>query len=383
MLDSDVLTSMLDGVARLAREELIPVEEEVEASDAIPERIVQRFREFGFFGMSIPTEYGGLGLSMYDEASVVMELCYASPVFRSYFGTSNGVGTLGITIDGTPEQKQTYLPQIASGQMVASFALTEPDAGSDVASITTKATKDGEHYVLNGTKRYITNAPQAGLFTVFARTGPREEGSRGISAFLVEAGTPGLTVAKHFQKMGFRGSHSSDVIFEDCRVHESALLGGSEGVGFKTAMKSLDHARIHMSAVAAGMCRRIVDEGVKYAIDRKQFGKPIAEFQLIQGLLSECEIDAIAARSIVERVAIMKDDGLPTLKETAACKYFTTEALGRIADKVLQVHGGAGYIKEYPIERLYRDARLLRIFEGTSQIQQIIVARQMLRQARG
>jgi acyl-CoA dehydrogenase len=373
---------MLDGVSRLVREVLIPAEEEVEATDAIPESIVQTFREFGFFGMSIPEEYGGLALSMYEEARVVMELCYASPVFRSYFGTSNGVGTLGITIDGTPEQKQAYLPRIASGEMVASFALTEPDSGSDVASISTRATKDGDHYVLNGTKRYITNAPQAGLFTVFARTGPKEERSRGISAFLVEAGTPGLTVAKHFQKMGFRGSHSSDVIFEDCRVHESALLGGREGVGFKTAMKSLDHARIHMSAVAAGMCRRIIDEGVKYAIERKQFGKPIAEFQLIQGLLSECEIDAIAARSMVERISAMKDEGLPTTKETAACKYFTTEALGRIADKVLQIHGGAGYIKEYPIERLYRDARLLRIFEGTSQIQQVIVANRMLEEAR-
>lgn len=381
MLDNDILTAMLDGVARLAREELIPAEEEVEESDAIPERIVQRFREFGFFGMSIPAEYGGLELSMFEEASIVMELCYASPVFRSYFGTSNGVGTLGITIDGTREQKEKYLPRIASGEMVASFALTEPDSGSDVASITTKATKDGDHYILNGTKRYITNAPQAGLFTVFARTGPKEEGSRGISAFLVEAGTPGLSVAKHFQKMGFRGSHSADVIFENCRVPAEALLGGHEGIGFKTAMKSLDHARLHMSAVASGLCRRIVDEGVKYAIDRKQFGKPIAEFQLIQGLLAECEIDAIAARAMVEKVSQMKDDQLHVTKETAACKYFTTEALGRIADKVLQIHGGAGYIKEYPIERLYRDVRLLRIFEGTSQIQQIIVARQMIRQA--
>ena len=381
MLESDVLAAMIDEVARLAREELIPAEEEVEATDAIPGHIVQRLREFGFFGMTIPAEYGGLDLTMYEEARVVMELCYASPVFRSYFGTSNGVGTLGITIDGTEEQRRRYLPKIATGEMVASFALTEPDAGSDVASMVTKATKDGDSYVINGTKRYITNAPQAGVFTVFARTSPPETRSRGISAFLVDAGTPGLTVAPHFQKMGFRGSHSCDVIFEDCRVPAGALLGGEEGIGFKTAMKSLDHARLHMSAVAAGLCRRIVDEGLAYAMDRKQFGQPIAEFQLIQGMLAECETDAIAARAMVEKVSEMKDAGLPVTKETAACKFFTTEALGRIADKVLQIHGGAGYIKEYPIERLFRDARLLRIFEGTSQIQQIIVARQMIRQA--
>jgi acyl-CoA dehydrogenase len=302
-------------------------------------------------------------------------------VFRSYFGTSNGVGTLGITTDGSDDQKQKYLPRIAVGDLVASFCLTEPGAGSDVASLITKAVRDGDHYVINGTKRFTTNAPHAGIFTVFARTAPKEAKSAGISAFLVERSTPGITVAPHYQKMGFRGSHTADVIFEDCRVPASALLGGREGVGFKTAMRSLDHARLHMSAVATGLSRRLIDEGVRYASVRQQFGRPIAQFQLIQGMLADCEAEALASRAMIERVAKMKDENQEVTKETACCKYFTTEALGRIADRVLQIHGGYGYIKEYPVERLFRDARLLRIYEGTSQIQQLVIAREMLRQA--
>jgi len=383
MLDKDVLEAMVNSVAKFAREELVPAEAEVEETDQIPPQIIERFKEFGFFGMSIPEEYGGLGLTMFEEASVVMELGYAAPAFRSYFGTSNGVGTHGILIDGTEEQRQMYLPKIAAGDMVASFALTEPDAGSDVASLATRAVRDGDDYIINGTKRFITNAPHAGVFTVFARTGPAEMRSKGISAFLVPGGTPGLNVATHFQKMGFRGSHSADVTFEDCRVPASALLGGQEGVGFRTAMTTLDHARLHMSAMATGLSIRLVEEGLNYAMDRKQFGKAIAQFQLIQGMLADCETEALASRAMVEKVSQMKDAGLIVTKETASCKYFTTEALGRIADKVLQIHGGYGYIKEYPIERLYRDARLLRIYEGTSQIQQIVIAGQMIKQAAG
>lgn len=381
MTDSETLQSMIDQTRRFVREELIPAEEWVEEHDDIPPGIVARLKELGYFGMTIPEEYGGLGLTMLEEASVVAEIGYASPVFRSYFGTSNGVGTLGITIDGTDEQRRTYLPRIAVGDIVASFCLTEPDAGSDAAALVTKAVRDGDHYVINGTKRFTTNSPHAGLFTVFARTGPKEMKSAGISAFLVERSAPGITVAPHYKKMGFRGSHTADVIFEDCRVPASALLGGREGVGFKTAMRSLDHARLHMSAVATGLSHRIIDEGLKYASERKQFGKPIAQFQLIQGMLAECEAEALASRAMVERVSRMKDEGREVTKETACCKYFTTEALGRIADRVLQIHGGYGYIKEYPIERLFRDARLLRIYEGTSQIQQLVIAREMLRRA--
>jgi acyl-CoA dehydrogenase len=379
MVDVDTLQSMVDQTRRFVREDLIAAEEWVEEHDEIPDHIVEKLKKFGYFGMTIPEAYGGLGLSMFEEVSVVCEIGYASPVFRSYFGTSNGVGTLGIIIDGTEEQRQKYLPRIAVGDLVASFCLTEPGAGSDAAALTTKASRDGDHYVLNGTKRFTTNSPHAGIFTVFARTGSKEQTS-GISAFLVERETPGITIGPRNKKMGFRGSHTADVIFENCRVPAEALLGGKEGVGFKTAMRSLDHARLHMSAVATGLSERLIDEGVRYASDRVQFGKPISQFQLIQGMLADCEAEALASRAMVERVARMRDDGRRVTKETACCKYFTTEALGRIADRVLQIHGGYGYIKEYPIERLFRDARLLRIYEGTSQIQQLIIAREMLKQ---
>lgn len=375
------LDAFLDTVRRFVREELLPAEAQVEEDDDIPPGITNQLKQLGFFGMTIPQHYGGLGLSMFDEAQVVFEIGYASPVFRSYFGTSNGVGTLGILTDGTEAQRQRYLPRIACGDLVASFCLTEPDAGSDAAALSTRAERDGDGYILNGTKRFTTNSPHAGIFTVFARTGPKEMKSAGISAFLVERDTPGLSVMPHYKKMGFRGSHTADVVFENCRVPASALLGGVEGTGFRTAMQSLDHARIHMAAVAAGLCRRIIDEGVRYATGRKQFGKPIADFQLIQGMLADCEAEAFAARAMVEKAARAKDAGGHITKEAACCKYFATEALGRIADRVLQVHGGYGYIKEYAIERLYRDARLLRIYEGTSQIQQLVIAREMLRAA--
>jgi acyl-CoA dehydrogenase len=330
--------------------------------------------------MTIPEEYGGLGLSVYEEVRVVQEICYAQPAFRSYFGTTNGVGTLGIINFGTEEQKRKYLPKLASGEMLASFALTEPDSGSDAASLVTKATRDGDHWVINGAKRFITNAIHAGVFTVFARTGTKDSGSNGISAFLVDRGTPGLTVAKPYEKMGFAGSHESDVTFDDVRVPASAMLG-PEGTGFKNAMKSLDHARIHMAAVATGLCRRLLDEGTKYAVERKQFGQPIGKFQMIQAMLAESQAEYLAAKALVEQSARDKDAGRKTTMEAACAKYFATEAAGRIADRMLQIHGGNGYIKEYPIERLYRDVRLLRIYEGTSQILQVITAREMLREA--
>jgi len=378
--NAETLRQLTSVVRRFVRERLIPAEPKVEDDDEIPQSIVAQLKELGLFGMTIPEEYGGLGLSMYEEAQVVMEIGYASPVFRSYFGTTNGVGTLGILIDGTEEQRRLYLPKLATGELIASFCLTEPDAGSDVASIGARATRDGADYVIDGTKRFITNAPHAGLFTVYARTAPKESGVGGISGFLVERSMPGIVVGPHYNKMGFRGSHTADVIFENCRVPASALLGGKEGVGFRTAMKSLDHARIHMAAVAVGLSARLIDEGVRYASERQQFGKAIAQFQLIQAMLADSEAEAFAARSMVEKAACDKDAGFRITKESACAKYFATEALWRIADRVMQIHSGYGYIKEYPIERLFRDARLLRIYEGTSQIQQLIIAKEMLRE---
>lgn len=375
----ETLELLVDAVRRFTREVLLPAEEVVEATGEIPDHVVTGLRELGLFGMSIPEEYGGLGLTTLQEVRLVLEVCYAQPAFRSFFGTTNGVGTLGIINFGTEAQKRKYLPKLATGEMMASFCLTEPDSGSDAASLTTRAVREGDHYVLNGTKRFITNAVHAGVFTVFARTGPKEMGAAGISAFLVDRNTPGITVAKPYRKMGFAGSHESDVIFEDCRIPASALLG-VEGTGFKNAMRSLDHARIHMAAVASGLCDRLLDEGLSYAMERKQFGQPIANFQLIQAMLADSQAEAYAARAMVERAARDKDAGRKITKEAACCKYFATEAAGRIADRMLQVHGGNGYVKEYAIERLYRDVRLLRIYEGTNQILQIVTAREMLRE---
>jgi len=380
--DSEVLDQFLDQIRRLVRDELIPAEVQVEEEDHVPDRIVALMKELGLFGISIPESYGGLGFSMYEEVRVIFEMCYAAPAFRSVVGSNNGIGSLGILIDGTEEQKRKYLPKIASGELIGSFCLTEPDAGSDAAAISTTAVRDGDDYVINGTKRFITNAPEAGLYTVFARTGPKETGADGISAFVVERSAAGITLGPPNKKMGFRGSHTCDVIFDDCRVPLTALVGAKEGVGFKTAMKTLDHARLNMAAVAVGMSRRLIDEGVRYTTERKQFGRPIAQFQLIQAMLADCETEALAARALVEQTAMAKDAGQRITKESACCKYFATEALGRIADRVLQMHGGYGYIREYPVERLYRDARLLRLFEGTSQIQQIVIAREMTKSKR-
>jgi acyl-CoA dehydrogenase len=375
----ETLQILVAAVRRFTRGVLLPAEAEVQRTQEMPKHVVSGLRDLGLFGMTVPEEYGGLGLSMFEEASLVFEVAYAQPAFRSYFGTTNGVGTLGIINYGTEAQKHHYLPRLASGEMMASFCLTEPDSGSDAASLSTKAARDGDHYVINGSKRFITNAIHAGVFTVFARTGTREQGSRGISAFLVDRDTRGITVAKPYEKMGFAGSHESDVVFDDVRVPASALLG-PEGEGFKNAMKSLDHARIHMAAVAVGLCERLVDEGLRYAMDRRQFGQPIANFQLIQAMLADSQTEAYAARAMVEKAARDKDAGLRITKEAASCKYFATEAAGRIADRMLQVHGGNGYIKEFAIERLYRDARLLRIYEGTSQILQLITARELIRE---
>jgi len=377
---TDFIDGLVAAARRLAREELIPAEPMVEAQDDVPERIIARLRELGLFGMTIPRTYGGLELSMQDEARVVFEIGYASPVFRSRFGSSNGVGTLSILNDGTENQRRQYLPLIARGELIAGFCLSEADAGSDVAALVTQAQRTGDHYVISGTKRFVSNAPTAGLFIVYARTAPPEAGARGISAFLVDRDAPGIRVTEPYSMMGFRGAHTADVIFEDCRVPASALLGPDEGVGFRTAMKSLDHGRLHMAALAAGLCERLIDEGVHYASRRRQFGQPIAQFQLIQAMLADCRAESLAARTMVEKVARDKDAGVRITGDAACCKYFATEALGRIADRVLQIHGGYGYIKEHAIERLYRDARLLRLYEGTSQILQLVIAREMLRE---
>jgi acyl-CoA dehydrogenase len=336
-------------------------------------------RDLGLFGLSIPAAHGGVGLSIGEEVLVAFELGQTSPAFRSMIGTNNGIGSQGIVMDGTEEQKRRYLPRLASGELIGSFALTEPESGSDAASLRTSAVRDGEGYVLNGTKRYITNAPEAGLFTVMARTDPDDKSARGISAFLVEAGTPGLSLGPNDRKMGQRGAHSCDVVFQDCRVPSSQLLGGQEGQGFKTAMKVLDRGRLHISAVCVGIAERLIRDSLVYAAQRKQFGKPIAEFQLVQAMLADSRAEAYAARCMVIDAAAKRDAGGNVTIEASCCKLFATEMVGRVADRAVQIHGGAGYIADYGIERFYRDVRLFRLYEGTSQIQQLVIARNMLK----
>ncbi|HUN47729.1 MAG TPA: acyl-CoA dehydrogenase family protein [Stellaceae bacterium] len=378
-LEPETLKQLVDTVQRFVRERLIPLEAKVAEEDAVPPAIIREMRELGLFGLSVPPDYGGLGLSMTDEVMIAFELGQTSPAFRSLIGTNNGIGSQGIVLDGTEEQKQKYLPRLAAGEIVGSFALTEPGSGSDAASLITSARRSGNGWVLNGTKRFITNAPHAGLFTVMARTDPANKGAGGISAFLVEAPNPGLKIGKRDKKMGQQGAHTADVVFEDCQVPADALLGGQEGQGFKTAMKVLDRGRLHISAVCVGVAERLIRDSVRYAKERVQFGKPIGEFQLIQAMLADCRTEAYAARSMVLDAARRKDAGESVSQEAACCKYFASEMVGRVADRAVQIHGGAGYIADYGIERFYRDVRLFRIYEGTSQIQQLVIARHMLR----
>lgn len=381
-LDPETFEQLLDTVRRFVAERLVPREAEVAEADRIPDDLLDEMRALGLFGLSIPEAYGGIGLGVEEEVRVAFELGRTSPAFRSAFGTNNGIGSQGIVIDGTEDQKRRYLPKLASGEMIGSFALTEPDYGSDAASIQTSARRDGNLYVLNGTKRFITNAPSAGLFTVMARTGARDSGAGGITAFLVEADTPGLSLGKPDAKMGQQGAHISDVIFEDCRVPGDAIIGGVEGQGFKTAMKVLDRGRLTISGTCIGVAERLIRDSLRYASERKQFGKPIGSFQLIQAMLADCETECAAAKALVLDAARRKDAGEPITKLGAMCKYYASEMVGRVADRAVQIHGGAGYVTAFGIERFYRDVRLFRIYEGTSQIQQLIIAREMLKEFR-
>ena len=379
--DPQTLNMLIDSVARFVRTRLVPAEPIVAESDEIPAELIHDMRELGLFGLAIPEEFGGLGLTMEEEVRVAFELAWTSPAFRSLIGTNNGIGSQGLIIDGTHEQKQKYLPRLASGELIASFALTEPDAGSDAASLRTSAVRDGAVYVLNGTKRYITNAPEAGIFTVMARTDPTIKGAAGISAFLVEAGTPGLTLGKRDIKMGQKGAHTCDVIMENCRVPVENLIGGKEGVGFKTAMKVLDKGRLHIAAVCVGAAERMLADSLAYAMQRQQFGKPIADFQLVQAMLADSKAEIYAARCMVIDAARRRDEGEDISTEASCCKLFASEMCGRVADRAVQIHGGAGYIADYAVERFYRDVRLFRIYEGTTQIQQLLIARNMIRAA--
>ncbi|MFM0039946.1 acyl-CoA dehydrogenase family protein [Paraburkholderia strydomiana] len=379
--DQETMNVLLDNVARFVRERLVPNEERVAETDEIPADVVDDMKALGLFGLTIPEQYGGLDLTMEEEVLVMFELGKTSPAFRSIIGTTVGIGSQGIVIDGTNEQKAQWLPKLASGETIASFALTEPESGSDAASLKTRAVRDGDHYVVNGTKRFITNAPQAGIFTLMARTNPDEPRAGGITAFIVEADTPGISFGKRDRKMGQKGAHTCDVIFENCRVPVRNVIGGKEGVGFKTAMKVLDKGRIHIAAICVGVAQRVLDDALRYAMERKQFGQPIAEFQLIQAMLADSQTELYAARCMVLDAARKRDAGENVSTEASCAKLFASEMCGRVADRAVQIHGGAGYMADYGVERFYRDVRLFRIYEGTSQIQQIVIARSMMRAA--
>lgn len=376
-LDPETFDTLIATIRRFVTERLRPLEAQVEEDDAIPAAIVEEMKALGLFGLSIAEEYGGLGLTMLEECKVALELGRTTPAFRSTFGTNVGIGSQGLVMAGTPEQKADWLPRIASGEVIASFALTEPDVGSDSGAVKTRAVRDDDIYRLTGIKRFITNADKAHVFTVMARTGD-EPGGRGVSAFLVPRDLPGIMIGEPEKKMGQKGAKVADVIFDDTPVPASLRLG-AEGEGFRIAMQVLDRGRLHISAVCVGVAERLIADCVAYATQRKQFGKPISEHQLIQAMLADSKTEALAARALVLETAARKDAGENTTMEAAAAKYFASEMVGRVADRAVQIFGGAGYIADYGIERLYRDVRLFRIYEGTSQIQQLIIARETIK----
>lgn len=377
-LDLETREQLIDTVRRFVAERLRPLEAKVSEDDAIPDEVIEEMKGLGLFGLSIPEEYGGLDLSMEDECLVAVELGRTSPAFRSAFGTNVGIGSQGLVMFGTDAQKAKYLPGIASGEIITSFALTEPEAGSDSAAVQTRAVLDGDHYVLNGAKRFITNANKADLFTVMTRTDPDKAGAGGVSAFLVERNLPGLSVGKPEKKMGQQGAHVCDVIFDNVRVPVENRLG-REGEGFKVAMQVLDRGRLHISAVCVGVAERLLADCVAYATERKQFGQTISGFQLIQGMIADSKTEALVAKAMTMETARSRDEGKSVTMEAAAAKYFASEMVGRVADRAVQIFGGAGYIADYGIERLYRDVRIFRIYEGTSQIQQVVIARETLK----
>ncbi|MCM8729546.1 acyl-CoA dehydrogenase family protein [Hephaestia sp. GCM10023244] len=390
-LDPETFDALIEAVRRFVAERLRPLEAQVEADDAVPEAIVAEMRALGLFGLSIAEDYGGLGLTMAEEARVAIEFGRTTPAFRSTFGTNVGIGSQGLVMAGSEAQKAEWLPGIARGEIITSFALTEPDVGSDSGSVKARAVKDGDIYRLTGTKRFITNADKADLFTVMARTGD-DPGARGVSAFLVPRDLPGVSIGTPEKKMGQRGAKVADVIFDDVAVPAANRLG-AEGEGFRIAMRVLDRGRLHIAAVCVGVAERLIADCVAYAGERRQFGKPIAEHQLIQAMIADSKTEALAARALVLDTAAKKDAleqravrgtdlparGEDVVLESAAAKYFASEMVGRVADRAVQVFGGAGYITDHGIERLYRDVRLFRIYEGTSQIQQLVIARETMK----
>ena len=370
----DVLSAVRDFV----RNEVVPREEEIEESDAIPDEIRRAAISMGLFGYTLPAEYGGLALSLHEDVRLAFEFGYTTPAFRSMFGTNNGIAGQVLVSAGTAGQQREWLPRLAGGE-VSSFALTEAEAGSDPSGLTTRAVRDGDGYLISGAKRFITNAPLADLFVVFARTDPGARGTRGISVFLVEADRDGVRVGPKDRKMGQAGAWTAEVFFEDVAVPAAALIGGQEGAGFAEAMKSLVRGRVHIAAVCVGMAERLLDESVAHARSSRQGGQPIGEFQLVQAMLAEIQTGVLAGRALVLQTALDYDSGADRRIGPSAAKLYCAEMVGRAADLAVQIHGGLGYMRGVAVERLYRDARLFRIYEGTSEIQKLIIGRALVR----
>jgi acyl-CoA dehydrogenase len=377
--DPETFDALIAQVRAFVRNECMPIEEEVDRQDQIPESLVARMRALGLFGHSIPQAYGGAGLTTEELARVNIEVSQAATTFRARFGGNTGIASESLVVDGTPAQKDKYLPLLASGRVTGCFALTEPDAGSDATALKTVALREGDHYVINGTKCYITNAPIADLFTVFARTGPEgSKGANGISAFLIERGTPGLSTPPAYRKMGQHGSPVGEVILDRVRVPASAIVGGLEGQGFRTAMKALNKQRINLAGLCVGPAIRLVDEMVRRARSRHQFGQPVADFQLVQDMIAQSNTEVHAARALVLETARKRDDGQDVTMEASMCKLFASEMCGRVADRAVQVFGGGGYVSDNVAERFYRDVRLFRLYEGTSQIHLLNIAKRTI-----
>lgn len=378
-MEPELFDQILAEVRGFVRAEVVSREAEIEDRDEIPAELRRRAAAMGLFGFALPSEYGGLGLTMAEDVQLAFELGYPTPAFRSLLATNNGLAGQAIAWAGTPEQRQRYLPRMATGEIIAAFGLTEPEAGSDAAALRTTATRDGDGYRLDGTKRYITNSPIADLFVIFARTAG--EGADGISGFLLERDTPGLTVGPRDHKMGQAGAWTAEVFLDGATVPAGALLGGAEGHGFRTAMRSVARGRLHIAAICVGQAERLLHESIGYARQRCQFGSPIGQFQLVQAMLAESQVDCFAGRSMVLEAArrFRPDPDADNRLATSTCKLFCSEMLGRVADRAVQIHGGAGYIRGVPVERMFRDARVFRLYEGTSQLQQVIIGRQLVK----
>ncbi|MCI0142617.1 acyl-CoA dehydrogenase family protein [Arthrobacter bambusae] len=381
-MDAEDFKDVLSAVRDFVRTQVIPLEEQIDNEDRIPDELIKASREMGLFGWAIPEEYGGIGLDAVQDVQLAMELGYTTPAFRSLFGTNNGIAGQVLVNYGTDEQKLSWLPRLASGEVIASFALTEADAGSDPSGMRATAIKEGNSYRINGSKRFITNAQLAQVLVVFARTDPSAAGStKGISAFLVDTDAPGVTIGPHDKKMGQEGAWTSEIYFDDVVVGEERLVGGQEEVGFHAAMASLAKGRLHISAVCVGQAQRILDESISHAATATQGGKAIGTFQLIQGMIGESYAELRAAKALALDAARDFQDGTDRKLGPSASKLYASEMLGRVADRGVQIHGGLGYMRAVPVERFYRAARLFRIYEGTSEVQKVVMARHLLKSA--